>query len=89
MSILDAGVITETDSTVARHRPFCSQPLNTFAGVKGRANCTTCGRVKVYHLSEGIGCLVGSVIPVSGIIKEPASGQPTQDGDRNFNIDTV
>ena len=57
--------------------------------VKGRAKCTTCGRVKMYHLSEGVGRLVGSWIPVSGIIKEPISGQHTQDGDHKFNIDTA
>ncbi|KKM05448.1 hypothetical protein LCGC14_1754050, partial [marine sediment metagenome] len=55
--------------------------------VSGRAKCTSKGRVKVCHLREVICREVGSWIPTTGITEELARGEPTQDGDRNFNTD--
>ena len=57
--------------------------------IKGRAKCTSKGRVKVCHLRQGVCCQVGSWIPTVGITKELAHGEPTQDGNRNFNTDTA
>ena len=57
--------------------------------VKGRAKWASDGRVKVCHLRQRVCDRVGSVIPGAGITEELARGEPTQDGNRNFNTDTV
>jgi hypothetical protein len=62
-------------------------PCDSF--VKGWAKCTSQGRVKVCHLRQGICHRVGSWIPMVGITKELVRGEPTQDGNRNFNTDTA
>lgn len=55
--------------------------------VIGRARCTSKGRVKLCHLREVVCREVGSWVPTAGITKELTRGEPTQDGDCNFNTD--
>ena len=57
--------------------------------VRGRAKWASDGRVKVCHLRQGVCHRVGSWIPGAGITEELARGEPTQDGNRNFNTDTA